>query len=44
MYHYADAVEAATEALVILPETAWTIPWSATPEAVAQRILEQAEW
>jgi len=40
MNAYADAVEAATETLVILPETAWTIPWSATPQAVAQRILE----
>jgi apolipoprotein N-acyltransferase len=39
MQRYADLVEAGDEPLIVLPETAWTLPWSYTPEPVAQRIL-----
>jgi apolipoprotein N-acyltransferase len=38
MLQYLRLIEAADEALVVLPETAWTVPWSSTPESVARRI------
>jgi apolipoprotein N-acyltransferase len=38
MQQYATLIEAADEALIVLPETAWTVPWSSTPESIARRI------
>jgi apolipoprotein N-acyltransferase len=44
--HALDAMRAYTRAiaehpadLVVLPETAWTVPWSATPESIAQSVV-----
>ncbi|MFA7666718.1 MAG: apolipoprotein N-acyltransferase [Burkholderiaceae bacterium] len=38
MQAYANAIAAAPADLVVLPETAWTLPWSRTPAAIADRI------
>jgi apolipoprotein N-acyltransferase len=40
MRAYAEMIEAGSETLIVLPETAWTIPWSGTPEPIARRIVE----
>ena len=43
MSAYVDAVEVAGEArLVVLPETAWTVPWRFTPAELAGRLAAQA--
>jgi apolipoprotein N-acyltransferase len=42
MEDYAGAVESSKAQLTVLPETAWTLPWNYTPEAVAQRINTHA--
>jgi apolipoprotein N-acyltransferase len=39
MHAYAEDVGAAPADLVVLPETAWTLPWSRTPAPVAAEIL-----
>lgn len=40
MRAYAAAIAAAPAPdLVVLPETAWTVPWSRTPAAIAERIV-----
>lgn len=38
MQRYLAMVEAEAADLVVLPETAWTVPWSATPPDLAQRL------
>ena len=38
MQVYAQMIEAADEPLIVLPETAWTVPWMSTPEPIARRI------
>jgi apolipoprotein N-acyltransferase len=40
MHDYTAGFEAGTASLTILPETAWTVPWERTPEAIAQRLLD----
>jgi apolipoprotein N-acyltransferase len=42
MADYASRFEAGDAALTILPETAWTVPWDRTPEAIARRIVGHA--
>lgn len=42
MREYAAAIESSRAALVVLPETAWTMPWAATPPAIATAIVEAA--
>ena len=43
MRDYARFIESGRAALVVLPETAWTLPWSATPPAIADSIVRAAE-
>lgn len=43
MDEYAGLIESSTAALVVLPETAWTVPWSFTPQDIAGRIERHAE-
>jgi apolipoprotein N-acyltransferase len=38
MHAYVEAIETSTARLVVLPETAWTSPWSATPAELAARV------
>jgi apolipoprotein N-acyltransferase len=38
MQRYLELVEAEAADLIVLPETAWTVPWSATPPELAQRL------
>jgi apolipoprotein N-acyltransferase len=38
MGDYTAMVEGSDARLVVLPETAWTVPWSGTPPEIAQRI------
>ncbi|MEK9776211.1 MAG: apolipoprotein N-acyltransferase, partial [Quisquiliibacterium sp.] len=38
MQGYADSIEPAGAALIVLPETAWTVRWSMTPPEIATRI------
>ena len=38
MQRYLEMVEAEAADLVVLPETAWTVPWSSTPPDLAQRL------
>jgi apolipoprotein N-acyltransferase len=40
MQKYATLIEAGTEPLIILPETAWTIQWQYTPDPIARRIVD----
>ena len=40
MQGYAQAIEGSTARLVVLPETAWTMPWHATPPATAARVAD----
>ena len=40
MRDYTDRIEGSRAALIVLPETAWTVPWSATPTDLARRILQ----
>ena len=40
MLDYTAMVEASDAQLVVLPETAWTVPWPRTPESIGQRLLE----
>jgi apolipoprotein N-acyltransferase len=42
MEKYAAEIEKAEADLIVLPETAWTVPWSSTPETVQQRIANKA--
>jgi apolipoprotein N-acyltransferase len=39
---YTDAIEAATEDLIVLPETAWTTLWKHTPNDLKERIAKKA--
>lgn len=41
MRRYVELIEASPAALTILPETAWTRPWAATPLDLATRITER---
>lgn len=43
MRSYVEMIEASRETLIILPETAWTVPWSSTPESLAQRVLTRVQ-
>lgn len=43
MDDYARLVESSSAALVVLPETAWTVPWAYTPPDIAGRIRRHAE-
>ncbi len=38
MADYTELIESSDASLVVLPETAWTLPWDATPAEFAQRI------
>ena len=38
MQAYAGAIAAAPADLIVLPETAWTVPWSRTPAPIAEHI------
>jgi apolipoprotein N-acyltransferase len=38
LQRYLELVEAEPADLVVLPETAWTVPWSATPPEIADRL------
>ncbi|HWS75098.1 MAG TPA: apolipoprotein N-acyltransferase, partial [Quisquiliibacterium sp.] len=42
MLDYTRIVEASDAQLVVLPETAWTVPWGATPEEIAARITSHS--
>ena len=42
MLDYTAMVESADVQLVVLPETAWTVPWSGTPADIAQRLGEHS--
>jgi len=42
MREYAAAIEASDAALVVLPETAWTVPWAATPPQIAESVVAAA--
>jgi apolipoprotein N-acyltransferase len=42
MNDYAQAFESSHAALTVMPETAWTLPWSATPPDLTDRILRAA--
>ncbi|MFO1199006.1 MAG: apolipoprotein N-acyltransferase [Burkholderiaceae bacterium] len=43
MDDYARLVEDSRARLTVLPETAWIVPWSATPPELAQRLLRALE-
>jgi apolipoprotein N-acyltransferase len=43
MENYTRAIEAATSEVIVLPETAWTMLWSATPERIKDRIATKAK-
>ena len=43
MHEYTEMVEHSSAALVVLPETAWTVPWDATPPDLVQRILRPGD-
>jgi apolipoprotein N-acyltransferase len=43
MAMYTDLALAQPADLVVLPETAWTVPWEITPEPIARRLLERAK-
>ena len=38
MQRYLELVEAEPADLIVLPETAWTVPWPSTPPELAQRL------
>jgi len=38
MQRYLELVEAKPADLIVLPETAWTVPWQSTPPELAQRL------
>lgn len=38
MQRYLELVEAEAADLIVLPETAWTVPWASTPPELAQRL------
>ncbi|MEN9315214.1 MAG: hypothetical protein RIS35_1607, partial [Pseudomonadota bacterium] len=40
---YARQIESSTAGLVVLPETAWTVPWPHTPPEIADRIRRHAD-
>ncbi len=42
MNDYASMVEGGDAQLTVLPETAWTTPWSSTPPDIAARLLRAA--
>jgi apolipoprotein N-acyltransferase len=42
MESYTQAIETATNDVIVLPETAWTMLWSATPERLKDRIASKA--
>lgn len=42
MLDYTAMVESADAQLVVLPETAWTVPWSGTPADIAARLGEHS--
>ena len=43
MEDYARAVESSAAQLIVLPETAWTLPWNYTPAPIAQQIISHAQ-
>ena len=43
MRDYTAMIESSDAQLVVLPETAWTAPWSATPPELAERIALHAQ-
>lgn len=43
MLDYTAMVESSDAQLVVLPETAWTVPWPRTPAAIGQRLLEHTQ-
>jgi len=43
MHEYARFVASSHATLVVLPETAWTVPWSATPPEIAEVVRRSAE-
>ena len=43
MGDYTAMIESSDAQLVVLPETAWTVPWSATPPQLAQRIAAHGQ-
>ena len=38
MQGYLELIEAEPADLIVLPETAWTVPWASTPPAIAERL------
>ncbi|MCM5570287.1 apolipoprotein N-acyltransferase [Burkholderiaceae bacterium FT117] len=40
MQAYAQAIAAEPADLIVLPETAWTVPWSRTPPSIAAAIVD----
>ncbi|MBN9427884.1 MAG: apolipoprotein N-acyltransferase [Burkholderiales bacterium] len=42
MQHYTEQVLQAPAQLTVLPETAWTTPWSATPAPLAEALADHA--
>jgi apolipoprotein N-acyltransferase len=40
MQSYAGAIGEAPADLVVLPETAWTVPWTRTPTPIAEQIVD----
>lgn len=40
MRRYLELIEAEPADLIVLPETAWTVPWASTPAVLAQRLAQ----
>lgn len=43
MEDYLQAFERSKAAMTVLPETAWTVPWSMTPPEITRRVLDHVQ-